>query len=364
MAETSTVTVQGAFASPADEGPKSRRLPWVDVARGLGIICVILAHTLSRSGVASALIFTCNMPLFFFLSGYCTSFSADAKTFIRSKAVSLLVPYFISIAIYIAYSELVFGLSDFTPLSIFYATNKVVKQMPLLPLVGVIWFLPALFIANLVAFAISRASGDRVGCTLAMLVAATTVAGIAIGNIISLPLSVDVALASQIFIFSGVAVKREKIFQERFSWAIAIPSALTYALSGYHGGLSMNSREYAEPLIAVVGAIGGSILMVYLSRVLANIPLISAPLRYIGRAAIIILSFHMFDTVTGHFSLAFPEFFAFLHHQPLLLALFRLLFSLALYEIFRHIPLLRTCYSLPAAPPRPSLPVAQVAEAG
>ena len=46
---------------------KSNRILWIDAAKGIGLLCVILGHL----GVPylSTLVYTFHMPLFFFLSG-------------------------------------------------------------------------------------------------------------------------------------------------------------------------------------------------------------------------------------------------------------------------------------------------------
>jgi len=55
----------------------TKRLDWIDIAKGIGIILVVLGHTLvpqvRETGFAGFLwifIYNFHMPLFFFLSGY------------------------------------------------------------------------------------------------------------------------------------------------------------------------------------------------------------------------------------------------------------------------------------------------------
>lgn len=48
------------------------RLTWVDIAKGLAIILVIIGHTAPFGSIARNTIFSFHMPLFFLLSGYCT----------------------------------------------------------------------------------------------------------------------------------------------------------------------------------------------------------------------------------------------------------------------------------------------------
>ena len=71
----------------------NNRIKWIDTAKGLGLLCVILGHL----GVPylSTWIYTFHMPLFFFLSGIV--FSGRKYRFgeyLKRKMKSLVLPYF------------------------------------------------------------------------------------------------------------------------------------------------------------------------------------------------------------------------------------------------------------------------------
>ena len=48
----------------------NKRIEWLDIAKGIGILLVILGHCLNINQRSFHLIFTFHMPLFFLLSGY------------------------------------------------------------------------------------------------------------------------------------------------------------------------------------------------------------------------------------------------------------------------------------------------------
>ena len=53
-----------------------KRIEWIDNAKGLGILFVIIAHVINHTQTlmsASTLIYTFHMPLFFILSGFTLS---------------------------------------------------------------------------------------------------------------------------------------------------------------------------------------------------------------------------------------------------------------------------------------------------
>lgn len=86
-----------------------KRIEWVDLAKGVGILLVVYGHVIlgihdadiGFSGInydiQHSVIYTVHMPLFFFLSGLFAIrwVKRDAKVAILQKVKSLLIPYFI-----------------------------------------------------------------------------------------------------------------------------------------------------------------------------------------------------------------------------------------------------------------------------
>lgn len=95
-----------AVPENSDESQTARRIEWLDIARGLGIILVVYgraARGLLSAGVLTGLtwwqidfdIYTFHMPLFLLLSGINTSRSWDKPDFLSRRAKSVLVPYLV-----------------------------------------------------------------------------------------------------------------------------------------------------------------------------------------------------------------------------------------------------------------------------
>lgn len=110
----------------------SRRDPAVDIARGLGILCVVWGHTGSPLG--HYMIYMFHMPLFFFISGYLHSDHLSPAAWVRHKAKSLLLPY------------VLFMLAE-TALGRFLFPESYLQDSPWLPsgITGPLWFLLSLF---------------------------------------------------------------------------------------------------------------------------------------------------------------------------------------------------------------------------
>ena len=83
------------------------RILWLDAARGIGVVLVVLGHAISDTVMDNPLfsrlfyfIYSFHMPLFFFISGYCGSKAIKCDTisekckYIRSRFSRLMIPYF------------------------------------------------------------------------------------------------------------------------------------------------------------------------------------------------------------------------------------------------------------------------------
>ncbi len=70
-----------------------KRTDWIDMARGYGILLVMIAHLCEWTSVGS-LIYSFHLPLFFLLSGYLFSIRESFAAFVKRKVTGMLVPYF------------------------------------------------------------------------------------------------------------------------------------------------------------------------------------------------------------------------------------------------------------------------------
>lgn len=120
----------------------NKRIGTIDVAKGLGIIFVIIGHLnyYFPDGV-NTIISSFHMPLFFIISGYTSGMlgSEKRKGKIISKVRKLLVPYFLWALIFCG------GLTDLEALKgiVYGNTNTLVYTSQ-----GVLWFLPVMFLAS------------------------------------------------------------------------------------------------------------------------------------------------------------------------------------------------------------------------
>lgn len=135
------------------------REQWVDYAKGIGIILVVIGHVnrgLDSAGISisepffkvfDSIIYTFHMPLFFFLSGlfFISSIQKNGKpAFIKKKIATIAYPYVIWSIIQ---GSIAILLSNFTNKKTDFIS---VLSFPYHP-IGQFWFLYALFMIFIVA---------------------------------------------------------------------------------------------------------------------------------------------------------------------------------------------------------------------
>jgi len=130
----------------------NKRLTYLDLAKGVGIILVVLGHLEYISENVRGFISAFHMPLFFVVSGILMALkdetSSDLRVMLSKKAHGLLIPYMWFSLIYIPIdimNVLIHHIDMNT--FIFNIISSVIFSG-----VGVLWFLPALFIAEVNAF--------------------------------------------------------------------------------------------------------------------------------------------------------------------------------------------------------------------
>lgn len=143
---------------------ESRRVDYLDMVKGIGIILVVAGHCGYLAKDALTVIYSFHMPLFFIVSGMISCYRRDElkplKQVIVKRLKSLMIPYaifsLIYLAIYGGYFCYVAG----------YLTPEMIMRYAIqavsLDGMSVLWFLSALFLAELIFFCIRKAFGKRV----------------------------------------------------------------------------------------------------------------------------------------------------------------------------------------------------------
>lgn len=133
------------------------RQTWLDMAKGLAIILVVMGHRGFITDTTNAWLSTFHLPLFFMASGvlllYKKEYDLNFSQFILKKLRSLMIPYLAFSALSIA-MDLVMQPGEMSAM----LANLLTHLIETLTLQGysVMWFLPATFIAELILWGLHR----------------------------------------------------------------------------------------------------------------------------------------------------------------------------------------------------------------
>lgn len=276
-----------------------------DIMKGLGILLVIIGHTNDIPYIVNNFIFSFHMPLFFLLSGY---FYSPQKNNILIKKMQkrLLVPYIftgfiiILLNIIIATNSKNYDLIWRSIIAVFYGTGS--KHTSLywgdMPYIGPIWFLLALFWAKLVWNFIIRTNANlKINLTIALIVSFFST--LIDRYYINLPFGFLPGMSAIIFIAIGHEIKN---YEPPF-WMIVILLGC-WGVCIFHSQLYMVRCWYGHYFLDIFGAIGGTLFVFYLSRLL-NKKFIASTLSWFGINSMAILCFHTIDLQSGFID-AFP----------------------------------------------------------
>ena len=151
-----TAVQQSAAPHPAVR----QRIDWIDTAKGLCMILVIVGHTLPYGNLMRNFIFSFHMPAFFFLTGYTARRPDTWQGFarrVRKDFVALIVPVLGVVQVFNVLLN--FFLSDdrsltnlwdiarYNAITLFWASGNPADGIPSC---GMPWFLFALFWGKLI----------------------------------------------------------------------------------------------------------------------------------------------------------------------------------------------------------------------
>jgi fucose 4-O-acetylase-like acetyltransferase len=308
----------------------SKRIEYLDIAKGIGILLVVLGHNDFEviSLFTQRLIYSFHMPLFFFLSGYFINTSVPFLDFFKKRFNALLKPFFFTIfLIYftsVSFEKMGFNTAITRTVKSLYGSGHYLDWVQL-------WFLPHLFAVSLYAFLfITLVSKLRNRWLTWGILLATLALAVPFLNafypfpisilgkdyeLFGLPFSLDLVLVSGFFFILGNEIRQvttEKTFD---NWLLLAGTGgivlLLNILFPYE--IDFNIRLYESFLVNTTEAILGILFILALARQIElRTTRLASVLKYLGNISLIILLFHVpmqafwsqkVENVTGNFPL-------------------------------------------------------------
>lgn len=287
---------------------QSKRVEWVDTAKGICILLVVLHHCaqlLQATYPLQRVFLTFRMPLYFILSGLFFK-NYSFKTFILKKTNKLLIPYiFFYVITGVLIPVAVFKLFGFS-LALYdsYGLEAILSFFSERVICNPsIWFLFCLFEVNVYFYILYFISGHfkNSSVVLGFLSLILGMVGLILAyKRVGLPYFVDSSLTALPFFYFGYFLRNHTSILTSGNTKASIGYSIAFIVGSFlmigffnfgllsmfenlAGGLKGCAQVYPYGIM-------GTMSVLFLSKILGKVPLLS----YIGRYSIIVLCTHVY----------------------------------------------------------------------
>lgn len=275
-----------------------KRNPYIDVAKGIAILLVIVGHCSVIPHEIVKVIYSFHMPLFFIFAGFFYHQKEPMQS-LKQDFRRLIVPYLVFAVLY----AIKFSITDILKdncLLIGYrwlvaiwgcgGTHSKAMVFGEITDIGIIWFLPAMFwcknIFNIISFNVKNIIVKYFAIVLISIFST-----ILSTKIINFPFGILTGSSAMMFYFIGTLLKQYEGMVLRKS--IVLLMAVGWILQLHYGGFSMDACIYSFYPLDVLGACGGTVLIYLFSRFLCKYQTKTVRiLEWIGQMSMVVFCMH------------------------------------------------------------------------
>lgn len=267
-----------------------KKLGYIDVCKGIGIIAVVVGHV--YDGPVSRMVYMFHMPLFFFIGGYLFKVKPDIKAFLKDKVIQLFIPY--AVFLLGIYSYMTFIYFSTNPVSLRSVLNFIIR-----PFLGglwlsgyatVFWFVPVFFLAQQALNIIIQKVTFRVSVIIILF--CLVFAYLNSYVFIRLPWDVNVVLMALPLFFIGYYFRFYYLHPPLFVALLAIAGAVYLELEYHNNHFDMKVANYGIPLISLLSALAIIYIVIYVSKLLDKIEYFGSIIGEIGKASMVVMFLH------------------------------------------------------------------------
>ncbi|MBO7519620.1 MAG: acyltransferase family protein [Clostridia bacterium] len=321
----------------------------LDLAKGIGIFLVFMGHIDFPEEIIK-LIYSFHMPLFFMCSGYLYKTEYDSistSSYIKKQAKSLLYPYFVLGTIIIIYNSIV---DVFFKRFLLIQLGK--RVIALLygafiwennyEYIGVFWFLPALFCAQIIFHTISRTVKRlpakiivglfvvAFGFLVSSLIG-TANKGVELPFNIRLPYCFDISLISTGFILFGHLIRYLR-FSKVINFTIGTLSLVAgLFLSVLNIKIDVLYLKFGSCLLFLLSAALSCTGIILLCKWISAFDFRFSLFGFLGKMSLLLMAIHMYVLSYAHRLLAFLNF-----DNPITELVLTLAVSVAIAEVIQR----------------------------
>ena len=278
------------------------RIRSVDIAKGIGMICIILGHLNSPS--INRFVYTFHVPIFFLIGGYFISEKRSVAAFVKSKAKTLLIPYCISCVLIITLGTLKGYVQGNAPQELrewvvasLYGAGGTLNHPFHIRGIGAIWFLLASFWGS-VCIRFSLLFNERKRLAL---ITALFFFGLITKKWIWLPFSLQEGACSSLYLYLGFLYRKS---EKKLN---ALPTeikcfGLLFALVTWISFIKdfksfwLVQCNFGRGAVDIFGSVCACVIVLLVSKVLdSKTKLISKFFAFFGRYSLLVLCVHTIE---------------------------------------------------------------------
>ena len=264
-----------------------KRVAWIDVARGIGILGVVFGHAVGN--VFHSALYAFHIPLFFLLSGFVYRASGTVEGYALHRARQLLVPYLLWLSLISIPGFMLAARAHRLPRQLEYWAFG---GIALGGQTGPLWFATVLLVALVVYDALRKRAPEWVVPVVVLAyVLAMLRQTLLHGRYFFW--DADVALYALPYLHLG-AVARERGWSDRKPWLVGLTASFVgYAALTAFGietaNVDLKQSDFGVPGLNLALALAGAAACVLLAQ---NAGPLTKALAYVGRASLLVMFLH------------------------------------------------------------------------
>lgn len=238
------------------------RLLFIDYAKGIAILLLLLSHSIVGYGPLKTWISAFNMPIFFIICGYLCYFKypqgfvlSQSTNYLKKRIKNIWYPYFIFCFILIIFFNAL-KLISHSPITIISS----IKNVFFFYGIESMWFLPVYFFSEFIFLLLCRKLSFTQNTILCLLI--ITILSLSENFIPNSFIQIKRTLIGYVFIFSGYVCARNNI-HNKMSPILSITLLFLFSIIAFYMGFSSMSNTNI-PLVYIVNAIIISIALLSL----------------------------------------------------------------------------------------------------
>lgn len=288
-----------------------KRLEWIDIAKGVAIMAVVLGHSYQFGNPIHAFVYSFHIPLFFMLAGY-TSRVKPLHDVAVSSCKRLLLPYaaLCLFLIVVGLLDPVISLSDVPSMLAGMVFGGSDASIPFgFPGVGLAWFLIALSTARILFNVLVGFFEKRNVSEILRFVVFAVLACLAwvMSSRISLPFALNQAFVALFFMYVGFWLKEKGAVRYLSKWwvvTVCVAAWLVPLCCGVFFSIGNMFFLGTFPL-GILMTTSGSLVVIRICMLIdsARLNMLARPLAFAGVNSLLILCLHQ---VEGSF-IAWPS---------------------------------------------------------